>query len=92
MTSGETFQAQIMFGYRLEMSSPWRSSKTLTPGDEEELATVDVVERSYRLVELVPPGVPGNEHATVMDLTDLNRCLHAADGCPRQLLDEFSRV
>ena len=35
----------------------------------------------------MPPGVPRNEHATVVGLTDLDRGQHVADGCLRKFLD-----
>ncbi|ERG97346.1 MAG: hypothetical protein J07HQW2_03832 [Haloquadratum walsbyi J07HQW2] len=39
---------------------------------ENESATVGVVERPYRLVELVAPGVPRHEDAAVVSLADLD--------------------
>ncbi|GAB7011473.1 hypothetical protein JCM31271_34160 [Halorubrum trueperi] len=55
-------------------------------GCEDEAAAIDVVERPHRLVELVAPGVPWDEDAAVVGLTDLDRREDVPDRCPRELL------
>jgi len=46
---------------------------------ENEAATVSIVERPRRFVELVSPGVPRHKDSAVVGLTDLDRRKDVSD-------------
>jgi len=55
-------------------------------GGKDEAATIGVVKRPHRLEKLVAPGIPRDEDAAVVGLTDLERGEDVPDRRPRKLL------
>ena len=58
---------------------------------EDEATTIGVVECAHRFVELVSPGVPRDQYAPIMGLTDLDCGEDVPDRSPREFLNWLFR-